>query len=96
MRGSSRFRFAANQQSIEVVKDVPARDLIVAIVALETHQRGEREVLLPIRAILVIGVEGKALSGICVKVEIRNLGCRENGKRLSFVASHTHDEILCI
>src|SRR5450631_1930970 len=84
------------QQRIDIMKDVPTGNLIIAVVTLKSQQRGERDVLLPVRAILVISVKWKALSWIAVKVEIRYVCNSQNGERLALVASDTQNDILCV
>ena len=59
------------QEGVSIVEDVPLGYGIIIVVVSEFGQCPIGDVLSAIRAILVIGVKGKAL-GITCKVEIWN------------------------
>jgi hypothetical protein len=49
------------QQRVDVIKDVPLRDRLVFVVRAELFKRPVGYVLTAVRAVFVLGVEGKAL-----------------------------------
>jgi len=57
------------QQPIGVVKDIPLGNLFIAIVLAKLRKRPVSDVLPAIRAVFVVGIEGKALCVAC-KVKI--------------------------
>ena len=68
-RGNSRLRFSAKrcavfgmmQHRVNVMENVLPRDRLVVVVLLKVLQRKERNVLLSLLAVLVVGVEGKTI-----------------------------------
>ncbi len=49
------------QQGVDVMKDVPLRDRLIVVMRAEFFQRPVSNVLAAVRAVFVVGVEGKAL-----------------------------------
>ena len=58
------------QNSVDVIEDIPLRDLLVPIVFAEVLQGPIRDVLAAVRAVLVVDVEGETLMSVNTRTKM--------------------------
>ena len=83
------------QETVVIVEDVPLGDGVIAVMGSEFRQHPIGDVLLPVGAVLVVGVKGEGLLWIGIKIQIRNTSAHQNSKFFSSVAANADHSIFC-
>src|SRR5262249_30903641 len=82
------------QQAVDVVEDVPLRDLLVAVGPAEFPQPPAGNVLPPVAAVFVVDVEGEALRWVGVEIKVGDKIGYRNRELFTSVPANNKDLVI--